>query len=364
MCEMNDTRAPLIDVGRHIHDTPEALAPYTDLPWRRTVAEPMPNPPWALGGDLFPDLGVAREAAPPARTPDALIAHMDADGIDAGIVLPTALLKIGALPTAAYASALGRAYNRWLSAVWLGGSERVVGAVLAVPQDPADAAREIARHAGQRGVVGVCVPMGGVDPLWGDRCYDPIYAAAADAALPVILYGSADLVLPGTPGVPTVFTSRFEQHAMSQPLMAMAHLVSMTSTGVFARFPTLRVVFLEAGISWFTHLTLRMDKEYNENRRDIPFYTDRVSTYLRRQVWLGTHPCEPSRSPGDLAAIIGLSGDATHILYGSHWPFPDRDAPGPVAAAFPDIAMRAEIMGSNAAALFGIAADRGTVRAQ
>jgi uncharacterized protein len=351
---MSDEIPPVIDVDLHLAERPEDLAPYTDLPWRRAVAEPAPNPPWSLNGSLHPWLGERREATPSVGSPCDLIAHMDAAGITAGIVLPGPLLKLGALPTVAYAAALARAYNRWLDAEWLGHDGRIYGAIIAAPQDPDDAAREIARAAVHPCVAGVLLPMGGVDPLWGDRRYDAIYAAATDANLPVILHGGGDLLLPGSPNRGTQFASVFEQQAMSHPLTAMANLVSMTSTGVFARFPALRVLFLEAGISWFTHIVLRMDKEYNENRRDIPYYTDRVSTYLRRQIWLGTHPLEVATQPADLSDVIRLSGGSERIVFGSHWPLAESDSVDRVATALPDAEMRASVMGANASALFGI----------
>ncbi len=347
---------PIIDADLHLAETAADLAPYTDPPWRRAVAEPTANPPWSISGALHPLLTQPEERATPADTPAALIAHLDDAGIAAGIVLPGPLLKIGLLPTAAYAAALARAYNRWLSERWLGHTGRVYGAIIAAPQEPDDAAREIARAAGHPWIAGVLLPLGGVDPLWGDRRYDPIYAAAQAANLPVLLHGGGDLLLPGTPSRPSQFASALEQQALSHPLVAMANLVSMTGAGVFARFPELRVVFLEAGISWFAHIMLRMDKEYNENRRDIPYYTDRVSTYLKRQVWLGTHPLETGPCARDLGDIIRITCGTDHILYGSHWPFADGDSPERVAAAFPDRAIRARVMGENAAALFGIAA--------
>lgn len=346
----------IIDVDLHLAETPGDLAPYTDLPWRRAVEDPGANPPWSLGGALYPRLGAAAPAAPAIGVPADLAAHLAAAGAAAGVILPTTLLKVGSLPTAAYATALARAYNRWLADAWLGGDERVYGAVVAAPQDPEDAAREVARYAANGRVAGVLLPLAGVEPLWGDRRYDPLYAAAVAAGRPVILHGGGDLLLPGQPGVGTVFATAFEQQALSAPLTAMAHLVSMTGTGVFARFPDLRVVFLEAGLSWFAHIALRMDKEYNENRRDVPYYRDRVSAYLRRQVWLGTHPLEAGSHPTDLQELLRVSCDAGHVLYGSHAPFPDRDTPERVAAAFPDAAMRERVMAGNAAALFGIAA--------
>lgn len=344
---------PVIDVDIHLAERPGDLVPYLDLPWRRAVAEPEPNPPWSLGGALHPRLGEAPVTPEPARAPAALIAHLDGAGIAACVALPGPLLKIGALPTAPYAAALMRAYNRWLVETWLDGG-RIHGALLMAPQDPAGAADEMRRYASRPGVVAALLPMGGTDPLWGDRRYDPIYAAATETGLPVVLHGGGDLLLPGTPSLPTQFASGFEQRAMSAPLVAMANLVQMTGTGLFARFPALRCLFLEAGLSWFTHIALRMDKEYNENRRDIPHYRERVSAYLKRQVWLGTHPIEAARRPGDLRAMVAISLGADQIVYGSHWPFADADAPDHVAAAFVDDAERAGVMGGNAAAFFGI----------
>lgn len=354
MSKMSDRPGTVIDIDLHLAETPGDLAPYTDPPWRRAVAEPTANPPWSISGALHPILSQRTEPPAPARTPAEMLAHLDAAGTAMGAVLPGTLHKIGLLPTAAYAAALARAYNRWLDERWLGHAGRVSGAIVAAPQDPEDAEREIARHAGHPWVAGVLLPLGGTDPLWGDRRYDPIYAAAVEANLPVIFHGGGDLLLPGTPSRPSQFTSAFEQHALSQPLVAMANLVSMTGTGVFARFPALRALFLEAGISWFTHIMLRMDKEYNENRRDIPYYTDRVSAYLKRQVWLGTHPLEIGPGANDLGDLIRITCGTDHILYGSHWPFADADTPEQVGAAFPDPAVRARIMGGNAADLFGI----------
>jgi predicted TIM-barrel fold metal-dependent hydrolase len=356
MCEMSDRAPAVIDIDLHLAETAADLAPYTDIPWRRAVAEPTANPPWSVSGALHPTLALSHERPAPPREPADVRDYLDQSGAMAGIVLPGALLKLGVLPTADYAAALARAYNRWLDERWLGDGRLILGAVLAAPQDPEDAAREIARYAAHRSIAAVLCPHAGVDPLWGDRRYDPIYRAASAANLPVIFHGGTDLLLPSTPSRISQFASAWEQHALSQSLVAMANLVSMTGTGVFARFPELRVVFLEAGITWFTHIMLRMDKEYNENRRDIPYYTERVSTFLKRQVWLGTHPLELGPGAQDLSELARIGCGIDHLLYGSHWPLADRDTPERVRLAFPDEATRTKVMGGNAAALFGVTA--------
>ena len=348
---MVETRDTVIDVDFHLAERPADLAPFCDPPWRVAVEANDGLPPWTLRTATHPTY-TRPVVSPPAHTPAELRERMATLGTDAALVLPGSLLKLGVLPTADYASALAAAYNRWLCAMWLTGEDDVYGALLVAPQEPEAAAREIEAHAGQPGVGAVVLPMAGTQPLLGDRRYDVIYAAAQETNLPVILHGGADLQLPSSPVQPTQFASAFDRAALSQPFVAAAHLVSMVGTGVLARFPRLRLVFLEAGMVWLAHLSLRMDKEYNENHRDIPFYTDRISGYLARQVWVGTHPREVAGAE-DLDTLARVGVGAGHLVYGSHYPYADHDPPARVLPTLME-ATRRGVMGANAAALFGL----------
>ena len=71
---------------------------------------------------------------------------------------------------------------------WTSQRRGLLGAIVACPQDPADAAREIERYADDPWVVAVYLPCAGLDPLWGHRRYDPIFDAAQNAGLPVMLH--------------------------------------------------------------------------------------------------------------------------------------------------------------------------------
>jgi hypothetical protein len=48
---------------------------------------------------------------------------------------------------------------------------------------------------------------------------------------------------------------------------------------------------MEAGISWMPFLMMRLDKEFSEGRRVVPFLKRRPSEYLR-DVRVGTQPIE------------------------------------------------------------------------
>lgn len=350
---------PVVDLGSHLAETPADLAPYCDLPWRHAVANGTGIPaPWNVTGALYPR-PTPRIAAPsPAGDPSELRARLDEMGIDLAVVLPGPLLKLGIVHTADYAAALARAYNTWICERWLGTDDGIYGAMIAAPQAPDDAAREIARYGGDPRVVAAVIPIAGLTTLLGDRRYDPIYRAAERHELPVILHGVDQVMMPSTANYVSQFASDFDQAAIEHSLIAMAHLTHLVGTGVLARFPRLRLAFLGGGMSWLTHLILRLDKEYNENRRDVPFYDDRVSLAIRRQIWIGTYPLESTDDPRDLDDLIRVSCGIDRLLYGSRWPNAHFDPPRRVAAALNDDAARRKVLGGNALELFGIAMPR------
>jgi predicted TIM-barrel fold metal-dependent hydrolase len=344
-------RTPVLDVDVHLSPTKDDLEPHCHLPWRVVLGEPGGVPPWTIGGGPHPYPGPLPARAPSADDPAALARALIDLGVDEAILMPGPLLKIGILPTAGYAAALAAAYNRWLAASWLGRETGQHGAILVAPQEPAAAAIQVQEHARDDRMRAVVIPMVGIEPMLGDRRYDPIYAAAAEAGLPVVLHaGGGQSLLPASPHLISQHYNSFEQLAMSQPLIATAHLVSMVGSGVFARYPALRVLFLGAGLSWYTHILLRMDKEYNENRRDVSFYSDRLSTYLRRQVWLGTGPLELGFGADGLETLARISAGHGHVVYGSGWPEADFEPSSAARALFGG----ADVLGANARELFGI----------
>ena len=347
----------VFDADVHLAETPADLVPYAEPPWRRVLAEPIGNPPWTTDGTIYPRFSPRPTPAEPARSLAELAERLRERGVDGAIALPGPLLKLGLIHTAGYAAALAQAYNRWLVERFLAepaDGPAVYGAVLAAPQDPAAAARDVERHAAHRRVVAVVAPTAGVATLWGDRRYDPIYAAAEAAGLPFVLHGVERLMAPSTTNQSSYYASEFDQEVMGHSLIAMANLTHVVGTGVLARFPKLRLVFLGAGISWLGHMMLRLDKEYSENRRDVPFYRDRVSLTIREQVWVGTHPIESTGDPRDLADLVRVSCGIERVLYGSHWPHGNADAPERVGDALPDEQSRRRVLGANAADLFGV----------
>jgi predicted TIM-barrel fold metal-dependent hydrolase len=354
----------VVDVDVHVNDTPGALAPYCDMPWRMSLE--------ALAGASYPYLQVPGFApnfrldppiagSPPYRsvnTAAAMRAELSELEIDIGVLFPDHMLLFANIPNAEYATALAQAYNRWLMEEWLIREPGLYGVVLACPQNPDAAAREIERYAKEERIVGIYLPTAGVNPLWGHWIYDPIMAAADASGLPICLH-SVTVVSPAFPCQLDQFENHYARQVLSHSFAMMANLTSLIHSGVPARFPNLRVVFTEAGIAWVPYMMWRMDKYYNEYRRMVPFLEQRPSDYIRERMWFSTQPIEEPDNPKDLVATIDLIGGPERIIFASDWPHHDFDHPRTIMKLPMPAEAKRKIMGENALQLFGIPAPAG-----
>ena len=267
------------------------------------------------------------------------------------LLLPDYLLLFATLPHVEWATAISHAYNRWLVAEWLQSELGLHGAIIACPQNPQDLAKEILRYADTKGVVAVYLPTAGVSPLWGHRQYDPILAAIEESGLPAVLH-SVSLVSPTFPTQMEQFENLFAKQVIGHSFAMMANFISIMHTGVPARYPKLKLVFTEAGISWVPGMMWRMDRYYNEYRRLVPFLEDRPSEYMKRQMWFATQPVEEPDDPAHMVEMINHFGGEDRVLFASDWPHHDFDHPRAIVKWPLTQVQRRKLMGENAAALF------------
>ncbi len=349
----------VVDVDVHVNDVPGALAPNSEKPRRRSLEHLVGVPARYLD---IPGYAPALKLDPPfpggfnlrsVNTAAQMVEELSAISVDIGILFPDHLLLMAQLPNEEYAAALARAYNHWLAEEWLH-EPSLYGALLAAPQDPADAAREIARYADNPKVVAVYLPTSGVYPLWGHRKYDPIFAAAQEAGLPVMLH-SVSAVTPAFPFNIDQFDTAMARHTVSHCFAMMANMIDMVTTGVPVRFPDLKIAFTEAGISWVPFMMWRLDKEYNESRRDIPFLEDKPSTYIKK-MYFSTQPVEEPENGRDLVAMMQIFDGENQVLFASDWPHHDFDHPRQVFDLPLSPEARRKVMGENALKLFKIPA--------
>ncbi|MCY3783151.1 MAG: amidohydrolase family protein [Chloroflexi bacterium] len=351
----------IVDCDVHANDPPEALAPYCDEPWRvalehlgdvprRYLEAPgyAPATPFDLP---VPGRGLTHRTV---TTADQMREDLDAMSIDIAILFPDFLLRMAVLPQADFAAAVARAFNAWLAERWTDPAQGLYGTVLAAPQDPEDAAREIRKYGSRKDFVGVFLPTCAVRPLWGHTMYDPIFEAAQETGCPVMLHSVGGILHTNFPFNTEQFATQLGRHSVEHGFALMANIFSMIETGMPVRFPDLNVVFTEGGVSWVPYVLWHLDKEYHELRHQAPLLTKPPSHYIR-EFYFCTQPVEEPERPQDLVTLIDLIDGKDHVVFASDWPHHDFDHPREVMIKpFPAETKR-KIMGETALKLFDFA---------
>jgi predicted TIM-barrel fold metal-dependent hydrolase len=246
--------------------------------------DPFPNGPRTLD-----------ECHPAAYEPSARLRHMDEAGIWAQVVYPNVAgfghQKFLGVADGELKLACVRAYNEFLRD-WASVDPRRFVTIMAVPFWDVDAAAaEIERGAaaGHRGVLFTGKPHNLGLPFLGDRHWDPVWAAAADADMAVHFHiGSGDMATAFTPGRVAAHGSA-AAYAFTSVELFMGNGIQVADlllSGVLPRFPTLRFVSVESGIGWIPFVLEATDYSYLEGRPGRVGEWDLLpSEYFRRQVY-------------------------------------------------------------------------------
>jgi predicted TIM-barrel fold metal-dependent hydrolase len=270
--------------------------------------------------EMYPD-AVARDFDAPSQ-----LDGMDAEGIDVAVLYPSfglfALATDGLDP--GLALAICRAYNDWLAKFCATDAGRLKGVAMVPRQDPEGAAVEARRAVNELGMVGVFVRPNVVDGCTlDDRAYDPLYDALQTLGVPLGLHegGKAGHLQAGADR----FMDLEMQHICTHPIEQMCAAVALIYGGVLDRFPTLDVVFLEAGCGWVPFWLERMD-EHHDNALARNFGGTRTrelrpSEYFRRQCYVSANADETF-----LAHVAQQIGE-DRIVFSSDYPHPDAPFP-------------------------------------
>ena len=92
---------------------------------------------------------------------------------------------------------------------------------------------------------------------------------------------------------------------------------------------------------------LRMDKEFQERRREMPFLTAPPSTYVR-QMFFATQPIEEPENMGDLATLLSLFDGQDSVMFASDWPHHDFDHPNKILQIPVSPEVQRKLLGENA----------------
>jgi predicted TIM-barrel fold metal-dependent hydrolase len=348
----------VIDTDIHSSYDGRRMLDFLPEPWRTRYAsgETGPghlgywNPNGVMRGDAVTPDGERIEQHPHhlARY------YFDEYGIEYGILNPEKSLHFGLSPDADYSAALVGAVNDILATDWLPADPRFRASIIVAPNDPLLAAREIHRIAPNRGFVQVLMPSG-ARTAYGNRYFHPIYEAAAEHDLPVALHpGSEGVGISGAPSAAGYPSNYLEWHT---GLIGsyIAHLISMVSEGVFVKFPTLKFVLLEGGVSWLPPLMWRFDKNWKALRVMAPWLERPPSEYIMEHVLLSTQPIEEPENRAHLRAILEMFPIERMLMFSSDYPHWDGDTPDFAARAVPASA-RERVLSETARELYRLPA--------
>ena len=310
-------------------------------------------------------VGVLRpDAVPPSGglpgTDPAFVAKdlLDRHNVEAAVLLPVAsaggghVESISAFTDLAAGAAYVSAVNEYFIDNWLPVDRRFGYALQLLTRDPEQAVAEIRRHEARAGVVACFLPL--LNILMGDRYYYPIYEAAQECELPVLIHPfAAEGNFLGGPllagGVPATYLERHVDLAQ----IGQANVASMVLQGVFERFPRLHLILAEFGFTWIAPLMWRLDRDWRWARGAVPgAIKGRPSEYIAEKVRLTTQPLEEPDSVDHLRLVMEMAHAERTILFSSDYPHWDNDNPDTVLRQLP-ADMRRRIYRDNALETFG-----------
>lgn len=291
-----------------------------------------------------------------STTAEAKLAMMDANGIDYS-VLGTGPSRLATVNHDQTAVAIAAAYNDYVIDNYLDVDDRVKGTITVAPQKPSRAAEEIDRVGDEDGIVGIQFPEVGLIPPMGHEMYDPIYEAADDHDLTLLMHSGNAAAWPVFP-VQRYWAETFvEDHAFTFVVEPMWHLISMIFRGVPEKFPDLDFVFQESGAEWLGWMMGRLDDHYLQSSQEVPMLTKPPSDYIRESFYFGTQPVGERRNRRETAMLMEIAGGAETVMFSTDHPHPDFDPPENVLTTLQSYLDEDEvrgIMGESAVEVFGL----------
>jgi len=295
-----------------------------------------------------------------AYDPDRYVEENLDDGVIASVLYPTQQMQHYAVRNTALVDATCRAYNDWVAEFSAAHPQRLRG-VAALNVDAVEtAAAELERAVG-RGLAAGLIPVGlPAGRTYADPAFDRLWAVAVAVDVPLSLHIGTYRANPERHAAPVIPGAQSATPKPAQTAFATADhwvrqaLGDIIFSGVFERFPRLRIVSAEHEVGWLPFFVERMDYTYTQRATKGHRFAPGVlpSDFVRQNVW--AQFCEdPS------VAAVAQSIGSGRILWGSDYPhseglFPhSRDVFADRTATL-DGAARQRIATDNAAELYKI----------
>lgn len=283
--------------------------------------------------------------------PDQHLRDMRLDGIAGEVLYPSQGLFFFKIQDGQLMSAIFRTYNDWLAEFCRTDPARLKGIAMINLDDIQEGVRELQRTA-KLGFAGAMISEFPHEERRYDRPeYESLWAAAQDLNMPLSLHTATRRQgkIRGA-GEKTIYDASSRSTKVFYPAMSMCDMIF---SGVFERYPDLKIVIVEFELSWVPHLLSTMDYTYRERHEEaLVRFKDgmRPSDFFHRNVFLSFQEDDIGIRLRD---VIGVD----NIMWGSDYPhsestFPrSREILEQILAGVPENE-RARIVGENTARLY------------
>jgi predicted TIM-barrel fold metal-dependent hydrolase len=279
------------------------------------------------------------------------------DGVYGEVLYPSQGLFYYKVADPQLFSAICRAYNDWLAEFCSVGPDRLKAIAMINVDDVADAVSELERTA-KFGFVGAMITEYPLEERRYDHSdYEPLWAAAAGLNMPLSLHTATRRVLSNTALVErTVHDASRRATKVFLPAISMCDMIF---SGVFERYPDLRLAIVEFELSWVPYVLTNMDYTYRERHEEAQyrFKGDTLpSDFFARNVFL-------SFQEDDIGIRLRDRIGVDCMMWGSDYPhsestFPrSRQVLDEILQGVPE-EERAKIVCHNTARLYGFDLER------
>jgi uncharacterized protein len=329
----------------------QALLPYLDEQWRDSVIDRglnslesisyPPNAPLTARADW------RGKAGEPPNTLDKLRTHaLDRWNID--IAICNCLYGVQLLFSEDMAAAFAKAVNDWVAREWLDKDKRLRASIVVPMQNTDYAVAEIERCAPDKRFVQVLVLAMGEAPL-GRREYWPVYEAAERHGLPIGIHaGSSYRHAVTSLGWPSWYVEDYCANAQG----FQAQVASLVCEGVFVKYPKLKVVLIESGVTWLPAFLWRLSKFWRGVRGEVPWVDRSPSEIVRDHVRLTIQPFDGPDDPKAVAQLIDHLQSDDMLLFSSDFPHWQFDGDDIMPVGIPEKS-HGKILRDNALATYG-----------
>ena len=263
--------------------------------------------------------GSYEESPAAAYDPHERLKAMEVDGVVGEVVYSTIGTRLYTIDVGGeFLSACFRALNDWTAEFSKPYPDRLKGTGVISFDDIDEAAKELQRCA-KLGLAGVVIPAyQGEDHHYDQPEFEPVWAAAQDAGIPLGMHSGSTRPGPGRIGsfandASIRGTSAFRA---TQDYWVRRSIAAMIFGGVFERYPGLNVGVVEYELAWAPYFIKQMDMAYTEHRyvTEIRFKDAKVpSDFFHDNVFVTFQEDELGIA---LRSVIGVD----NILWGSDYP--------------------------------------------